>query len=401
MTAGARVVVAATGALVLAWLGWTVVETTRADALAARAPEAALRIDAEHPGALRLAARRALVARELPAATDLAQRLLAGEPGQGDGFATIALAATEREAPDADALMKIAARRAARNRQVRARLAAMALEGGDLPGAMVQLDALLRLGAGANLYPALIGQSTDPAFAAALADTLADRPRWSTAFMAALLARGSPAAVDHIHAELRRKGALTTTETARWLGRMMSDGRWGEAYAYWVSTLQASRRALAPVYNGGFELDASGVGFDWQPGARSQGVFTEFEEAPGATGQRAAHFRFIGPAADGDLRQPLLLAPGRHRLTLRARAEFLQTAQGLEWRITCHAGAVIAALGPLEGSFDWRRMQVDFSVPATHCPGQWLELRNPAPAGAAQHASGDLWIDDVAVVPLD
>jgi hypothetical protein len=401
MIARARPAVAAIGLLLLAWLAWTVVQATRADALAASAPEAALRIEPGHPVALRVAARRALLARELPAATELAQRLLATDPGQGEGFATIALAAAEREAPDAGALMEIAARRAARNRQVRARLAALALGRGDLPEAMVQLDALLRLGAGANLYPALIRQSTDPAFAAALADTLARRPRWGSAFMATLLAQGSPAAVDHVYAELRRKGALSRKETSRWLGRMMKDGRWGEAYAYWVSTLGSSRRVLAPVFDGGFELDASGVGFDWQPGNRSQGVFTEFEEAPGATGRRAAHFRFIGPAADGDLRQPLLLAPGRYRLSLRARAEFLQTDRGLEWRITCHAGPVIAALGPLEGSFDWRRMQVDFSVPAANCPGQWLELRNPAPAGAAQHASGDLWTDDVAVVPLD
>jgi hypothetical protein len=219
--------------------------------------------------------------------------------------------------------------------------------------------------------------------------------------MASLLAHGTPKAIDRIHAELRRKGALSPTETRSWLRRMIHDGRWGEAYAHWIATLGPSHLALSPVYNGSFEQDASGTGFDWQGGVRSEGVFTGFEATPGAGGARAAHFRFIGPAADGDLRQALLLGPGRFRLRLRARAEFLETEEGLEWRITCDRGPVIARLGPIEGSFDWRTLQADFTVPASGCPGQWLELRNPATAGAAQHASGDLWVDDVAVLPGD
>lgn len=401
MTRRMHLAVAGFGIVVLALVGSLIVRTTIADGTASEDPAVALRVEPLHPGALLTASRDALRAHDVATSASLARRLLAVEPGQGEGFAMVALASAAPGSDNADALVRIAVRRAARDRQVRARAAADALGRGDLPETMAQLDALLRLGAGTNLYPALVRQSNDERFATALAGTLARGPRWRGSFLASLLAQGSPDAIDWIHAELHRRGALSPAETGNWLRRMMRDGRWGDAYAHWVATLGASHLALTPVYDGGFEQDASGVGFDWQGGVRSQGVFTEFEATPGAGGRQAAHFRFIGPAADGDLRQALLLGPGRFRLRLRAKAEFLQTEQGLEWRITCDRGPVVAQLGPIDGSFGWRTLQVEFVVPGAGCKGQWLELHNPALAGAAQHASGDLWVDDVAVLPLD
>ena len=400
MTRARLFVLAGVGVMALAFAGWLVVATTIADATVDENPLAGMGVARDHPQALLRASRHAFLAKDPRTARLFARRLLAVEPGQGEGFAMIALAAAEEGAPNEQVLVRIAVDRAARDRQVRARAAADALGRGNLQATMVQLDALLRLGARTNIYPALIIQSDDPAFATALADTLAAGPRWRTGFMASLLAHGSPRAVDQIHAELRRKGALSEAETGSWLRRMMRDGRWGEAYAHWIATLGPSHPVVSPVHDGGFEQDTSNIGFDWQGGVRSQGVFTGFEETPGAGGTRAAHFRFIGPAADGDLRQALLLGPGRFRLRLRAKAEFLQTQEGLEWRITCDHGPVIARLGPIEGSFEWRALQAEFTVPDAGCPGQWLELRNPATAGAAQHASGDLWVDDIAIHPV-
>ena len=47
-----RGAVAFMGVLLLAWIGWTLVQATRADYLAQTDPEAALRIDPDHPQAL-------------------------------------------------------------------------------------------------------------------------------------------------------------------------------------------------------------------------------------------------------------------------------------------------------------------------------------------------------------
>ena len=158
--------------------------------------------------------------------------------------------------------------------------------------------------------------------------------------------------------------------------------------------------SLPLAFNGSFETAPSNIGFDWHE-VRVPGVASELEPDTGADGDMAAHFRFLGlRAAGGDMRLPLLLAPGRYRLSLRARADYLRSDQGLRWKIRCADGQQIAETEALGDSFHWRSVQVDFDVPATQCPGQWLALENPAIAGSARHVSGDLWIDAIRVTPL-
>src|SRR5690606_3887545 len=140
--------IAVVGLLVLAWIGWTAIQVTRADALAQTDPEAALRIDPDHPQALLRIAWRPLGNDQADAARATARHLLAVEPGQGDAFAVLALAAAKRGDANAEALAKIALQRAPRNRDLRTQAAARALRAGDLPAAMAQMDALLRLSPG-------------------------------------------------------------------------------------------------------------------------------------------------------------------------------------------------------------------------------------------------------------
>jgi hypothetical protein len=401
MKAALRIPFAVAGLLLLAWIGWTAIQVTRADALAQTDPEAALRIDPDHPQALLRLAWRQLGNDDTEAAMATARHLLAVEPGQGDAFAVLALAAAKRGDANADALAKIALQRAPRNRDLRTQEAARALRAGDLPAAMAQIDALLRLtpSRGKTLYPALAQQSADPAFAEALAATLSADPPWRRAFLNVLGSQGTGVAVDRIYSALRRRGELPEAETTRWLDRMLADGRWGEAYAHWVGTL-GPVQSIPLVRNGNFESELSGMGFGWR-NTRAAGVFTDVAEGAGRNDSRGAHMHFIArPAARGNLRQALLLAPGRYRLSLQARAEFLRSDQGLYWSIRCDKGRTVAKLGPLEGSSEWREMTAEFEIPAEKCPGQWLELVNPAVRGSAQQVSGDLWIDDVAITPL-
>jgi hypothetical protein len=402
MTAGWRLTLAVVAAVAAVAVGWNAIQATRADALAEEDPVAALRIDPDHPEALLRLSREQLAARDYDAATATARHLLAVEPGQGEGFAVLALAAIRRGDRDAAMLLDAGLRRAPRNTALRAQAAAAALSAGDFPAAMRQIDALFRLESGQNaaVRAALLQQAQDPRFADAIAQTLAAGPSWRTQFLIDLGARGSPEAVDQVNAALQRRGGLSGPETARWLARMLKDGRWTQAYARWVDTFPVPPKALPLVYDGGFEQDPGGIGFDWRD-ERVSGVTTQFEPVPGAGGQRAVHFRFIGiPAAGGDLVQPLLLAPGRYRLELRARAEFLQSDQGLQWAIRCADGSLIGSLGPLEGSFDWQTLGADVVVPASGCPGQWLRLENPATKGSAQQVSGELWVDDVKMAAL-
>lgn len=396
-----RLPIALIGVALLCWIGWTIIQVTRADALARTDPAAALRIDPDHPQALLRLARQQLEAKDYDAATATARHVLQVEPGQGDAFAILALAAVGRGDDNAAKLIAIAVQRAPRTLDVRTQAMVVALKGGDLIGGMRQLDAMLRLSPkrAKILFPAMTQQTADPAFANVLLDTLAKRPPWRQGYLNSLAAKGTPpGGMDRIYAGLQKRDSLTQPEVRGWLNQTLVEGRWGEAYALWIGTLDPKPSQLPAVYNGGFEQPASNVGFDWHT-PRAAGVFTSLEPVAGATGAQAAHFHFIGrPATDGGLRQPLLLAPGNFRLSLRARAEFLHSERGLQWVVRCDGGDKITTLGPLEGNFDWQAMAEAFEVPAG-CPGQWLELENPAVSGSAQTVSGDLWIDDIAIAP--
>src|SRR5690606_21674502 len=194
---------------------------------------------------------------------------------------------------------------------------------------------------GEALFPALMQQAADPRFGDALAGVLSTSPRWRRDFLRLLEREGSPEALDAVYAGLQQRDSVSEAEVARWLDRMLRDGRWGQAYAHWFSRLEQSGEPLPPLYNGGFEQDPSQPGFDWR-NTRAPGVFTGLEPARGASGARAAHVHFIGREAEiGNLRQPLLLAPGRYRLSLRARAEFLRSEKGWYWTIRCVPGAEV------------------------------------------------------------
>ena len=397
-----RIAGAAVGLVLLFWIGGVLVQATRADFMAENDPGAALRLDPDHPQALLRLAWAQLGRGENDAASVTARHLLAVEPGQGDAFAVLALAAARRGDADAQRLARIALQRAPRNRDLRATEAAALLKSGDLAGALAQIDALLRLtpDRGKTLFPALAQQAQDKRFAEALGAVLAKDPPWRAAFLLVLNKQGTPAALDQVYAWLQQHGELSKDETGRWLDRMLADGRWGEAYAHWVGTLKGGAARLGTVQDGGFEQDPSGQGFGWRNDP-AKGVFTDLEAGAGSKGSRAAHLHFIGrPVALGGLRQALLLAPGRFRLALRARTDFLRSDQGLRWVLRCDRGPTLATIDIPDGNSGWRALTKEFEVPAEKCPGQWLELRNPAVSGSAQQVSGDLWVDDVAITPV-
>lgn len=395
-----RLAVAIPGIALLAWLGWTIIQVTRADALADGDPEVALEIDPDHARALLQLAREQLDAKDYDAATASARHVLRVEPGQGDAFAILALAAIGRGDANADELTRIALQRAPRDIDVRTQALLRALQGGDMTTAALQVDAMLRLSPrrGELLYPAMASQTMVPAFRQALLQRLALSPAWEGAFLRYVATKGAPEAVERIFGDLLEQDLLSSQQMKQWLDRQLREGHWRQAHDHWADMLDLRPGDIPLVYDGGFDADATGLGFDWRLDKRP-GVFSTLETTH--DGDRVAHFHFIGrPAPGGDLRQALLLSPGSYRIALRARGEFLHSEQGLEWVVRCEGGAIVATLGPLQGTFAWRQWTREFEVPSERCPGQWLELRNPAVRGSAQQVSGDLWIDDIAIAPV-
>jgi tetratricopeptide (TPR) repeat protein len=379
-----------------------VVAVAMADRLADRDPEAALRWNPGHPVALTNLARNRLEAGDPEAARQLARRALAAGPMHGHAFSLLAEVSARAGGPEALELAEAAVRRNPRDLRARARLAEAALARADYDAAIAQLDVILRLSSRqrGRLIPELLTWSAEPDFADALARRIAAGPLWRPAILDAMGKRVSEPPVRALYARLRESGGLSPAETARWLDELMRAGEWGAAYAHWASQAAAGEGALPAVYNGGFEQTPSGSGFDWRL-QRIAGTVTTIVPTPGGSGQ-AARIEFLGrQVAQAGLQQALLLPPGRHRVSMRTRAQGLRSDQGLEWVLECAGEAGVAGRsGRIGGDHGWRGLSWDAVVPAEDCPGQWLRLRNPAPKGTASTVAGTLWIDDVRIVPL-
>lgn len=385
--------------------GWRIYGQLRAEqAIADDDPALALRWRPDDSAALLAQAERQLAAGDLQAAQDSARRVLENSPLRGQAFRILAQVADRRgDAAQALRLYQIAVRRAPRDLPSRAWLAQHELQQGRYAAALVQIDALLRMSPGraAALHPVLVQLSAEPAFAEALAQMLATNPPWRAGMLAALRNPqvGNPEAAGHILQALQAHGGLSAREYADWLDSLMAQGRWGEAYARWASGVGKPGGRLPLLYNGDFRQPPSNVGFDWR-WKRVPGVLLDFVPDAGIRGQ-AAYLNFLDRRVpEAGLSQPLLLSPGRYRLSLRARATALRSEMGLQWQVACAgSGAILARSDPLQGNMGWTPLQMEFSVPPAGCVGQWLRLVNPVPPGAAQRISGELWVTGFTLLP--
>ena len=383
--------------------GWRVVGQMQSERYARTDPARALAWRPNHPIALQVLAQKQLDAGELDRAQATARQLLSHEPLHGVGYRLLAQVAERQGRKDeALRLYTIAERRAPRDLLTRAWLAQHYLEQGQVASALEQVDRILRMSPqrARSINPVLIQLAQAPAFADALARKLAGNPPWRPGLLAALRdpKAGNPAANGRVMEALQAQGGLTPEEYGRWLDSLIASGRWGEAYARWAGSVAKPDGRLPLVYNGDFRQAITGAGFDWRL-RRVPGVLASVEPGNGRGGQ-AAYLRFLDRrVASAGLEQPLLLGPGRYRLTARMRAQGLRSATGLQWVVGCVGkGGAVARLDPVDGNHDWREFVTDFTVPAG-CDGQWLRLVNPVAAGAAQRVAGSLWVDDVKIVP--
>ena len=377
--------------------GWRIVGLMQADAALAGGDVAgALRWRPDHAEALLRQAETQLAAKDLAAAAASARRLLQATPMDGRGYRVLAqVAVAERRKDEARNLFRIAARRAPRDLPARAWLAQDALERGDPADALVQIDAVLTLSprTGATVFPVLAKLAADPTFAEALADVLRRGPTWRAGILAALQ-QAKPEdreAADQVLDALQRKGGFTPEETAAGIEALLREGRWGQAHARWAAPFVAGGKPLPLLFNGNFALDPSGTGFDWRL-PPTPGVIVTFEPDQGEG--RALRARFLGRRVAGAfLEHRLLLAPGPYRFRHRLRIDALRSDNGLGWSVLCEGQAAPLAQGaPIAGTRGWHMVEVEFTVPAQDCPGQWLRLGNAGATSAGQLVNGDLWL---------
>lgn len=399
MTQRGRHLASAAVLVLVFFAGWRIYALMQAERFVAD-PVRALRWIQDEPSASLALAQAQLNGADPQAAAATARRLLLHEPVQGEGCRVLADAlAAEGHDDKALPLYRIAARRAPRDARASSMLVAHHLAAGEYPQALALVDRMVRIApARTKAVNAILGKvaplAQDPRFAEALIPILIDSPPWRSAMLVQLGAY--PDAYAHVMQGLLDSGELDAEALGRWINGLIARGQWGEAYARWAAATLPGAARIPLFYNGDFSRTPTGVGFDWHL-QQVPGVLATFEPVAGLEGN-ALHLQFLDQrVADAGLEHPLMLfTAASYRFEVRMRAEALRGAIGMQWVLACAGKAgIIARSDPLVGTWAWKPVRLDFTIPVQGCPGQWLRLVNPVANGAGQRISGQLWVGDV------
>lgn len=235
---------------------------------------------------------------------------------------------------------------------------------------------------------------------------IAGNPDWLGPFLANACTRGVDTEVlVPVLLDRAGKTGATPAETNCLIDRLRKDDRWEEAYHLWLNLLPRERLAnVGHVFNGGFENDPGGAGFDWIPqqaAERQAGHLVEIRQTPNAVGKRALRVAYNGNRQSGlPVRQYLALPAGEYELTGRVRTEAIKAVRGIHWTVRCiQAGKVLGILASSErfmGSGEWRPFSMQVSV-GESCRGQVLQLEPAGVEGAVAFVSGTAWFDEIAL----
>ncbi len=368
------------------------------------AAEKVLAWNPDHPRALAEAALLAL-ASDPVRAIELARKASAADPGNALPLALLARAYLARgEADMADAF-------ADRAREMMPTRVPPLIQLVEYWGERQRLDRALDLlstvltadpGLGESYYPRLLALVEDTSILPAFRPLTQQPPPWWDAFFAQVAKRAVKAETVSLLTAMRGESTVPLSEQERdaAVSRLLRDGDWPAAYLMWINGLNAEQRlSLGNVYNGNFELEMDGKGFNW--GVRTaRGVRITRQKTFGIRGEKALHLMFDGTEFRFEhLYQPLFLAPGDYEFSVEARPDRLQGRGGLRWSVYCinEDGTLLGQSKRLLGTSEWRRESFPFTVPASACAGQTLRLESEGKRLFDHKLSGEAWFDQAVV----
>ena len=245
------------------------------------------------------------------------------------------------------------------------------------PEALSEIDFILRRNADMRpaMLPELAKLIADPRGRAALATILAREPAWREEFFTVAGARKlAPADARDLYDKVRalkRNGDLRL-ERQLVLQTQAASGDYAGARQTWFAGLPAQERGASRyMFDGAFRGARAPRPFGWQ--------FHDVEAGraePAKDGGRTyLDVAYFGGRGVQLAEQVLALAPGSYTLRLVARSPNGIQSGRLFWRVTClPAGNQIGILDLSQANADNRRFAAAFTVPASGCPGQGLNL---------------------------
>lgn len=285
----------------------------------------------------------------------------------------------------------------------------------DTDEALRRIDIILRSHIELTPYlaPALTRLAEFPPSRPAVAGLLSQNPPYRT--WALEIMRGSatsPATLSTLFEQLTAAGSPPkATEIAGYLWYLFGQKQYEQAYNVWLQSLPAGQlERTGFVFNGAFEPVKVQAPFDWSL-SRQQGfdirigASTAAAEAaqtgsPGPSGLsvtlRGGHKTYIAAETY------TILPPGGFTFAVSWQGH-LNGPRGLVWNITCFPSQTRIAQSPmmLSGAKSWTLVSFPFTVPASDCQAQKVELTLAARSASEAIVDGTAWFRDLQIVRRD
>ncbi len=236
-------------------------------------------------------------------------------------------------------------------------------------------------------------------------DTLIAVPAWFNDFFEYVMTNASNDQLVRRLFALRNEAAVPVTlaEQKSYLRFLEAERRWDEAFVVWANSLRRENLSVMgqPV-NGGFEVEPTGVGFDWRV-REDPAVLIKTDYTYGISGHKALHIIFRGQRVNfRHIEQLMILQPRKYRFRGQVRPDSLQAAAGVQWQLTCVGGKEqpFARSNRFIGVDQWRTFSFDFKVPRQDCDGQVLRLVSVTQGVEDPVYKGEIWFDDLSIEAL-
>jgi len=261
--------------------------------------------------------------------------------------------------------------------------------------------------------PLVMAVLADPEGRSAMAGAFASGPEAPRRLLIGTLQRnqGGPLIAAEILMAWHENGSVDLNRyVAQVVRRLLSQGNVETALVLDRFTLGALQLpADGFVNNGGFQQMPSGSLFDWTV-EQQQGVAFDWVGQDNASGNRNAaasdayvRLQFLqAPLRLDNLSQRLVLRPGMHRLTVRARQDRFQGPQPLKVIVHCGNARRVIAEVPLDALDEtWRDHSRDFAIDADTCPLQQISVSNGfLPLSWSNRYDGAVELDRIQIVRL-
>jgi tetratricopeptide (TPR) repeat protein len=367
------------------------------------------------PESARLQARLAAVAlaeagadeQILAQAEAAATRAVHLAPSQASHWRLLAAAKELRgDLTAAEAALRAALALAPHHTRVRWQLANLLVRAGTPEPAFAEFR--LAVTADPELLPAALGLiwSVSGRDLRLLETVAGDAPQARLRLAQFLLAESQATQAADVFRRVERQARLAASATGAFLDALLAAGHLETAHQLWADSLSDHAANQPPVWNGGFETEIRpGLAqFDWQLN-HSDYALIEIDAATARTGARALRVRFRGrdtTRLEGEVRQLILARPGaRYRLECYVKAADLITSEGPRVAVSNRADSTTIAFSEpvAAGSYDWRRLTIEFTAPAS-ASALVLGLKRIPRFSYDEPTRGMIWLDDVTLTEI-